>query len=264
MSGHREQRVAAAAPPRADPGGRGRRGRGLRADSRQRRPQGPARYCGGMVEVDRGVGRCRGVPSRRRAAFAGRCRSSLPLPAGPDQARKMAGRRSPRRSSRVHPHQPDPDPPGPLRLAASSASAASATRRLAVSEIRKISALRPDTHRPLRRRTSGRRSRPPRSRRQGFRSSPSSIATPASSATRSASCRCAKSAICPQSSRGGDRRRRPRPVPAEAAQDVADRSSSGREDHLQHSEQLLQGRPEVTVQPPAPTSTLYALYFYLA
>src|SRR3954453_18236387 len=48
---HREQRPAATAVSGADPGGRGRRGRGLRAGPRPRRGESQARYCGGMVEV---------------------------------------------------------------------------------------------------------------------------------------------------------------------------------------------------------------------
>ena len=48
--------AAAALPPGANPGGRGRRRGRLRAAPRRNRPAGEARYCGGMVEVIEEVG----------------------------------------------------------------------------------------------------------------------------------------------------------------------------------------------------------------
>ncbi|HEV2727195.1 MAG TPA: hypothetical protein VGV34_02820, partial [Solirubrobacterales bacterium] len=55
-------------------------------------------------------------------------------------------------------------------------------------------------------------------------------------------------------------------VPAEAAQDVADRLvQAGVKIIFNYSEQLLQVPPEVTVHTSSPAvDLLYALYFYLA
>ncbi len=217
---HREQRAAAAAPPRAHPGGRGRRDRGLGAGSRPRRPSRPGSILWGHGRGDRGVRRRRGVPSRRRAAVAGRRRAALPLPAGADPGAQdgpgddlLAG------ALRVHPHQPDPDPPRPLRLRQVRQARGRLQRRLpGLGDPQDPPHLRPAQHRPLRRRQPRpgdrhlvdlRRPRLPGRRR--LRQRPR-----ASSATRSASSPCATSATCRtwsprRRSSSASSRSRPRP-----------------------------------------------------
>ncbi len=79
---HRERRAAAAAPPRADPGRRGRRRRGLRAGPRRRPPCARGSILWGHGRGDRGV-RSAGTASRSKASAS---RSASP-PASPATCR---------------------------------------------------------------------------------------------------------------------------------------------------------------------------------
>ena len=223
-----------------------------------------------MVEVIEEFDAPGGVPGRRRAPLAGRRRAALALPAGADPGAQdgprddlLAG------ALRVHPHQPDPDPPRPLRLRQVRQARRRLQRRLAGrGDPQDPPHLGPAQHRPLRRRQPRpgdrqlgdlRRPRLPGRRR-------SSTSTRRWSAPRSASCGCATSATCEAVVAEEEIVVGVLAVPADAAQEVADRLvKAGVKIIFNYSEQLLQVPPEVTVHTSSPAvDLLYALYFYLA